>query len=130
MWHVRADATPPEAGAVRVGRGGASVSYWRSPDHIVCEWDGAVDAEAAIVWYEVSLYAAGAAVCAASDPSFVAGAVLARANASCGARAATLHPSRPLVHGGRYRCVVAAVNAAGLSAVCYSPANPRMRRFA
>lgn len=112
-WGLTFDDTPPIQG--RVSAGGPA-GYWVLPGLMTCTWEEAIDVESGIGMYEVGLIEVSTAdsKCTASGPieTALGGKMLVSQNVSCDARNASLMSA--LRHSGRYRCVVWAINGAGM----------------
>jgi hypothetical protein len=133
-FNVVVDDTPPVPGAVRMGlntsspdfEGGydglnsSSSSFLGSPDFVTCTWEEAVDDESGILKYDVELVEASAG-CGQLEPNRLRVGSLHAEETSCSARFFTFSVPESLDHGKAYRCVLTVTNAAGLSAVTYSP---------
>ena len=122
-WSVLADPTGPQMGHVRVEDG---VGYWNTAERFACTFAAAMDPESGVAHYEVALINVSAGGPCGTSASVAAetagggyggGSLLSRQEVHCpnittdGVRVVF---DVPLVHGGRYRCAVTAINGAGL----------------
>jgi hypothetical protein len=114
---VVADASPPlfNASAVRIGE---HAEFWGSADGLRCSFAKAVDPESGLRSYEVTLVKVQPR-CGECKRTGLGGKVIAHEDVLCaegdGEAEVSVDLHARLEHGSSYRCLVTAVNGAGLS---------------
>ena len=110
-WEILSDGTPPVMGGVYIGE---NASYWGVANELPCTFDAAVDDESGIHSYTVALVGSFG-ICGDIRSNGYGGSKLDAEDVDCnGAARMDVILSASLVHGAAYRCVVTAINGAGL----------------
>ena len=115
-WAIVIDSTPPTVGAVQIGDNHAA--YWSQNDEVLCRFNASSDPESGILEYEVALVQVSAS-CGGFLKHHRDGILISRQHIPCPEDAEewiTIPLRGALSHAGRYRCVVTAINGAGLKA--------------
>jgi hypothetical protein len=86
--------------------------YYAWGDSVTCSWNEAVDAESGIVGYEAALISRAGRPCIEDPNNRTAGKIVVRQRLGCNETKTTF--AAPLGHASAFRCVVWAINGAGL----------------